>query len=104
MSWRRTVAHLASLKAEQGFTRPRIRQRRRRCISPFVAPIEGVGEKLWALAWRSVLEELGMLRDREPYGAVCPAPTSEGGFTKRPLTSAEASSMLNDFLGVAPTA
>lgn len=33
----------------------------------------------------------------------CRAPTSEGGFTKRPLTSAEASSMLNDFLGVADT-
>jgi hypothetical protein len=70
---------------------------------PFVAPIEGVGEKPWALAWRSVLEELDMLRDPEPYGAVCRAPTSEGGFTKRPLTSAEASSMLNDFLGVADT-
>ena len=44
-----------------------------------------------------------MLRDPEPYGAVCQAPTSEGGFTKRPLTSAEASSMLNDFLGVVDT-
>ena len=68
---------------------------------PFVAPITGVREQPWALAWQKVLEQLGLLHVMEPYGPICKALTSEGGFTKRPLSSAEASSMINGFIGAA---
>eukprot|EP00435_Cladocopium_sp_Y103_P010077 s916_g2.t1 len=70
---------------------------------PFVAPIQGIGEGYWGLAWKEALQELGLLHDREPYGAICRAPTSVGGFTKRPLTTAEISAMLNDFLKLTDT-
>eukprot|EP00435_Cladocopium_sp_Y103_P048021 s528_g14.t1 len=66
---------------------------------PFVAPINGVGSECWALAWTEALEQLGLLRDREPYGPM----TSVGGFTKRPLTTDEISPMINGFLDIAET-
>eukprot|EP00435_Cladocopium_sp_Y103_P059351 s1613_g21.t1 len=70
---------------------------------PFVAPTQGVGERYWALDWKETLEKLELLHDREPYGPVCRAPTSVGGFTKRPLASDEISSILNDFLKLTDT-
>ena len=53
---------------------------------------------MWALDWKSTLEELGLMSDREPYGPICRAPNSDGTFTKRPLTPSEVSDMLNEFL------
>ena len=35
---------------------------------PYVAPIQGVTEKPWALAWKAVLEELGQLPGGTPFG------------------------------------
>eukprot|EP00435_Cladocopium_sp_Y103_P033131 s4531_g8.t1 len=70
---------------------------------PFVAPIHGVSENPWALSWQKTLGLLGLLCEVEPYGPNCRAPTSQGGFTKRPLGTDEISSMLNDFLGITDT-
>ena len=70
---------------------------------PFVAPIQGITERHWGLDWREVLEELEILVSKEPFGAVCRAPNADGTFTKRPLSTSEASDMLNDFLEIMGT-
>ena len=65
---------------------------------PFVAPIQGITERHWGLDRKEVLEEFKILVTKEPFGAVCRAPKSDGTFTKRPLSTSEASDMLNDLL------
>ena len=75
-------------------------EERKAMYMPFVAPIQGIKDFSWALSWKDALMELGLLTGLEPHGAVCRAPTVSGGFTKRPLTSVEATDMLNDYLGI----
>eukprot|EP00435_Cladocopium_sp_Y103_P004289 s4507_g1.t1 len=75
-------------------------EERKAMYMPFVAPIQGVESFCWAIEWKDALIELGLLTGFEPHGAICRAPTVSGGFTKRPLTSVEASDMLNDYLGI----
>eukprot|EP00435_Cladocopium_sp_Y103_P048557 s482_g14.t1 len=72
---------------------------RKAMYMPFVAPIQGLGEEAWGLVWQDVLGRLGMLDRAEPYGPICRAPSSEGSFTRRALTSEEAGNMLNEYLG-----
>eukprot|EP00435_Cladocopium_sp_Y103_P053343 s286_g17.t1 len=79
-------------------------EERKAMYMPFVAPIQGVESFCWALEWKEAFIELGLLTGFEPHGAICRAPTVSGGFTKRPLTSVEASDMLNDYLGIGKAA
>eukprot|EP00435_Cladocopium_sp_Y103_P019907 s2627_g4.t2 len=73
---------------------------RKAMYMPYVAPICGLLEEPWGLAWRDVLMDLGLLQHRDPFGPICRAPSSEGSFTKRALTSEEAGNMLNDYLNL----
>lgn len=66
---------------------------------PFVAPIAGVTERPWALAWKEAMEALGFNLWRKPYGAICRAPSASGTFGVRPVSTAEITNMLNGFLG-----
>ena len=62
-------------------------------------PIQGVGGGYWGLDWKAVLEELQLMDPkRRPFGPVCRATRADGTFTCRALTSAEGTSMLNDFI------
>ena len=70
---------------------------------PYVAPIRGIGIEPWGLAWAETLKELHLFPGHEPFGPICRAPTADGEFTKRALTTAEASSMLNAFLEIENT-
>ena len=72
---------------------------RKAMYMPFVAPIMGVGPMPWTLEWKKTLDELGIDITEEPFGAICRAPGVDGRLSRRPLSSAEASSMLNGFLG-----
>ena len=66
---------------------------------PFVAPVAGVTERPWALAWKEAMETLGFCLWRRPYGAICRAPSASGSFGVRPVTTSEITNMLNGFLG-----
>lgn len=52
------------------------------------------------MTWKSVLERLGFEIGRRPFGPLCCAPRNDGSFTKRSITTAEASAMLGGNLGV----
>ena len=73
---------------------------RKAMFMPYVAPIRGLGVEPWGLAWAETLKELHLFPGHEPFGPICRAPTADGEFTKRALTTAEASSMLNAFLEI----
>ena len=73
---------------------------RKAMFMPYVAPIRGLGIEPWGLAWAETLKELHLFPGHEPFGPICRAPTAEGEFTKRALTTAEAGSMLNAFLEI----
>ena len=84
----RTRIHKTSTTAE-----------RKAMYMPYVAPIQGVGDGYWGLDWKAVLEELQLMDPkRRPFGPVCRATRADGTFTCRALTSAEGTSMLNDFI------
>ena len=84
----RTRIHKTSTTAE-----------RKAMYMPYVAPIQGVGGGYWGLDWKAVLEELQLIDPkRRPFGPVCRATRADGTFTCRALTSAEGTSMLNDFI------
>eukprot|EP00435_Cladocopium_sp_Y103_P075650 s8_g61.t1 len=76
---------------------------RKAMFMPYVAPIRGVGPVPWAQAWEESLLALHLLPGNEPYGPVCRAPGVDGSFTKRALTTAEASDMLNAYLEIEKT-
>jgi hypothetical protein len=76
---------------------------RKAMFMPYVAPIRGIGIEPWGLAWAETLKELHLFPRHEPFGPICRAPTADGEFTKRALTTAEASSMLNAFLEIENT-
>ena len=76
---------------------------RKAMFMPYVAPIRGIGIEPWGLAWAETLKELHLFPGHEPFGPICRAPTADGEFTKRALTTAEASSMLNAFLEIENT-
>ena len=88
-SWRRTLARLGLWKAEPASTRPPTQSRRKRCISlssrPSRGSLKGIG------AWTG--ERCLNFR----------ASNADGTFTKRPLSTSEASDMLNDFLEIMGT-
>ena len=67
---------------------------------PFVAPIVGLGPQPWGLAWAEVLKELGFDLNHTPYGPICRAPCADGSFSKRSVSTSEASGLLADFLKV----
>ena len=67
---------------------------------PFVAPIVGLGPQPWGLAWAEVLKELRFNLDHSPYGPICRAPCADGSFSKRSVSTPEASGLLADFLKV----
>ena len=67
---------------------------------PFVAPIVGLGPQPWGLAWAEVLKELGFDLNHTPYGPICRAPCADGSFSKRTVSTSEASGLLADFLKV----
>lgn len=67
---------------------------------PFVAPINGLGPFPWGLAWKEVLESLGFNLMHRPFGPICRAPCANGDFSKRSVSTAEASDLLTDFLKV----
>ena len=64
---------------------------------PFVAPVVGLSENAWGMTWKSVLERLGFEIEHRPFG---PLPRPDGSFTKRSITTAEASAMLGGYLGL----
>ena len=65
---------------------------------PFVAPVCGVRDPSWGMAWRDVLLKLNINLDSQPFGPLCRAPSSDGSFSRRTVTSVEASGLLRDFL------
>ena len=67
---------------------------------PFVAPINGLGPFPWGLAWKEVLESLGFNLMHRPSGPICRAPCANGDFSRRSVSTAEASDLLTDFLKV----
>ena len=67
---------------------------------PFVAPIWGITATPWGVNFKLALEAVGMLEARRPYGPLCRATRPDGTFTVRALTSAEGSSMMNDYMGI----
>eukprot|EP00434_Breviolum_minutum_P031926 symbB.v1.2.028233.t1/scaffold2972.1/size66174/2 len=67
---------------------------------PFVAPIWGITATPWGVNFKLALEAVGMLVARRPYGPLCRATRPDGTFTVRALTSAEGSSMMNDYMGI----
>ena len=67
---------------------------------PFVAPINGLGPFPWGLASKEVLESLGFNLMHRPFGPICRAPCANGDFSKRSVSTAEASDLLTDFLKV----
>ena len=67
---------------------------------PFVAPVIGLSENAWGMTWKSVLERLGFEIEHRPFGPLCRAPRPDGSFTKRSITTAEASAMLGGYLGL----
>ena len=79
-------------------------EERKTLYMPFVAPIWGVTAKPWGLHFKAALEEVGMLSGRDPFGPLCRATRPDGTFTIRALTSAEGSSMMNDYLKIKPGA
>eukprot|EP00435_Cladocopium_sp_Y103_P044719 s1782_g12.t1 len=78
-------------------------EERKAMFMPYAAPIRGIGEVPWGLEWEKALIALHLLPGGTPYGLICRAPTADGNFTKRALTTAEASDMLNAFLGTERT-
>ena len=50
--------------------------------------------------FKLALKAVGMLVARRPYGPLCRATRPDGTFTVRALTSAEGSSMMNDYMGI----
>ena len=79
-------------------------EERKTLYMPFVAPIWGVRTRPWGLDFKAALEEVGMLNERDPFGPLCRATRPDGTFTVRALTSAEGSSMMNDYLKIRPGA
>lgn len=67
---------------------------------PYVAPVVGLGEAPWGIAWQDVLWELGLLDQGEPFGPICRTPSADGNFTKSALTSEEAGNILNNYLRI----
>ena len=67
---------------------------------PFVAPVVGLLESSWGMAWKNVLERLGFEIEHRPFGPLCRAPKPDGSFIKRSITTAEASAMLAGYLEV----
>eukprot|EP00435_Cladocopium_sp_Y103_P066198 s447_g28.t1 len=78
-------------------------EERKAMFMPYAAPIRGIGDVPWGLEWEKALTALHLLPGGTPYGPICRAPTADGNFTKRALTTAEASDMLNAFLGTERT-
>ena len=77
-------------------------EERKAMFMPYVAPINGVRETPWATIWMETMKKLEIDWSVKNFGAICRAPRSDGGFTKRPITTDEISSMLNRFLGYSP--
>ena len=67
---------------------------------PFVAPVVGLLDSSWGMTWKNVLERLGFEIEHRPFGPLCRAPKPDGSFTKRSITTAEASAMLAGYLEV----
>ena len=67
---------------------------------PFVAPVVGLLESSWGMAWKNVLERLGFEIEHRPFGPLCRAPKPDGSFIKRSITTAEALAMLAGYLEV----
>ena len=84
----RTRIHKTSTTAE-----------RKAMYMPYVASVNGIGSGSWGLKWKVVLEELGLLELGPPYGPICKAPTVDGGFAKRPVSTSEGTNMINAYLG-----
>ena len=84
----RTRIHKTSTTAE-----------RKAMYMPYVALVNGIGSGSWGLKWKVVLEELGLLDLGAPFGPICRAPTVDGGFTKRPVSTSEGTNMINAYLG-----
>ena len=84
----RTRVHKTSTTAE-----------RKAMYMPYVASVNGIGSGSWSLKWKAVLEELGLLDLGAPHGPICRAPTVDGGFTKRPVSTSEGTNMINAYLG-----
>ena len=77
-------------------------EERKALFMPYVAPICGVCETPWALVWMDTMQKLEIDWTVKGLGTICRAPRSDGGFTKRPITTEEIAGMLNKFLGYGP--
>ena len=75
-------------------------EERKAMYMPYVAPVVGLGEAPWGIAWQDVLWELGLLDQGEPFGPICRTPSADGNFTKSALTSEEAGNILNNYLRI----
>ena len=76
-------------------------EERKAMFMPYVAPICGVCNPPWAREWKDTMEKLEIDLTVKNFGAICRAPRSDSGFTKRPITTEEITNMLNKFLGSA---
>ena len=65
-------------------------------LLPLVAPAVGVVEEPWVDRWFTVRDALGI--KPPPLHALMPAPASDGGATKRPLSATEAGAWLRKLL------
>ena len=65
---------------------------------PLVAPLVGVTNTDWSKYWCQAMQELGIVLDSEPFGAICRAPAHDGSLCARSCTSEEIGAFVNRFL------
>ena len=66
---------------------------------PLVAPLLGLGAKPWGLEYADLRERAGLKVGSDVRGPLQPAPTSDGGWMERALSTDEVTNWLNAALG-----
>ena len=61
---------------------------------PLVAPVMGCTSVKWCHIWVEIMLALGIDMTAVPFGPICRAPKSTGGFYERPTTSVEIAEFL----------
>ena len=69
---------------------------------PLVAPVLGVTNIDWSKYWVQAMNSLGVNMEAEPFGALCKAPSHDGGLCRRSCSTEEIGTFLNKVLKTNP--